>query len=342
MRQRSSHHIFGIVLAIVFLLCGVTSFSGCANDANVIINTPKIADSLDIVLGERGGIIALSPDGSRLVVVNSNSLTVYETTSGKIVSEYSNSKSLTQGGVEFGIDSKKLLVFYYGPHSSVLYDISRLQASIITTVPTYSHSHLTDDGKTIIANESRDSTFYIGLYSTNDGSLLKELHPSHYTVPEWGLGYLRDENSIAYIVNDSIPYCNIWNILTDKEERNFKISREIIGVMTFSEEGLTSTFPIDNLVFPIYNTLTGVQSGMIGSGPSGADWEMPHAISKRFFYSAGGNRSVLIYDIAEKKNIQFKIYPEASQHQRLCVSRQENCVAVISNASIRLWRLDLP
>ena len=342
MKQRSSHHIFGIVTAILFLLCGVTSFTGCANDATVA--TPKIADSLDIMTGcKYNGIVGLSPDGTRVAVWYPGSLQVFETSNGKLVSEFKNNPQDFPDHCEFSVDNKRFLLSS-NYSATVVYDVSQATANILLTLPSVTDAHLFDDGTKIIAGGAKGSNPpSLTIYSIPNGNVLTELHPKNFYNGVYGLGFLRVENYILYGTEHS--ECVLWSISTDKEVSRYYVQSIAVDLL-FSEEGQTLTYNSENGVFPIYDTRTGkiISIPDLHNYSGGVHAQL--VVTKDFVYAGKfldiyhTLLAVQVLNIADGSVALSKQLPDSVSFIQIAASRQQNCVAVLlTNGLVRLWRM---
>ena len=262
MKQRSSHNILSITFAIVFLLCGVSAFTGCANDATVVTNTPKIADSLDIMTEFRGhsfydeeGFIELSPDGTRLAVWYPGSLRIYETSNGKIVSEVKIDSQTVFGYCQFSLDKKKLMLT--GKYPTVIYDISKPVAVMLLTLPN-AYGRMFDDGLSLIAGGTYGVFYLLNIYSIPDGNIIKEFHPIEYAYPTDGMLLNQNNNTLVYISDLDQYSAIVWSLTDDKKISSFLVDGDP-NRYYFSEDGYILTKFSDLRYIHIYNALTGLE-----------------------------------------------------------------------------------
>ena len=345
MKQRSSYHIFSIIFAIIFLQCGASSFTGCANDATVVTNTPKIADSLDIMTGFRSngfvdkGFIGLSPDGTRLAVWYPGSLSIYETSNGKIVSEVTVDSQLVFEYCQFSLDKKKLMLS--GRYPTVIYDISKNVAIVLLTLPN-AYGRMYDDGLSLIAGGTYGDPPLLNIYSIPDGRVIKELHPIEYVYLDEAMLLNQSKNIIVYI--SALEYSAIvWSLTDDKKISSFHVDGDP-NRYYFSEDGTILTKWSDLRYIHVYNALTGLEIIRLTTASFEGSPLPFSTFTKDYIYTAQLKDSIVsmnVLHITDAKTFIKKSLPNNSRSQSIAASLQQNCVAVLlTNGLVRLWRID--
>ena len=347
MKQRSSHNTLGIAIAIIFLLCGVSSFTGCANDASVV--TPKIADSLDIMTEFRGhsfydeeGCIELSPDGTRLAVWYPGSLRIYETSNGKIVSEAKIDSQTVFGYCQFSLDKKKLMLSRnYGP--TIIYDITKPVATISLSLPRSSDARMFDDGLSLVAGGAYDEPPLLNLYSIPEGDVIKELHPTEYANAYDGTLLNQSKKIIVYISAIDQYSAIVWSLTDDKKISSFLVDGDP-NRYYFSEDGYILTKFSDLRYIHIYNALTGLEILKLRGDSFDGRSLFASRYTKDYMYTVQRKDSLVsmnVLDITNVKTLMKKSLPNNILPQSIVASRQQNCVAVLLfNGLVRLWRMD--
>ncbi|MEP7234402.1 MAG: carboxypeptidase-like regulatory domain-containing protein [Ignavibacteriota bacterium] len=299
---------------------------------------------IPVVTNTQGGVIGLSPDGTRLAVFNTPTLTVYDTKTGNILSQATvpgTKPYYYDGRIEFSVDnSKVLLASTYSP--TVLFDVSGATGSVVISIGSISGAKLYDDGTKIIAMQSKGypNPPVINVYLAADGSILKTLHPVVANVNDsaGGFGFIRDEDAVIFPDDKSTMSAHVWSVATDAESRNFAMTGYSY-TFSSSAEGLTVAASSNYTDFDCYDSKTGLKSGAISLGTTSRYG--PITLTKNYGYSSvqsGGAMVIKISKISDGTSV-LKLLPTGSSVSNIAASRNEQYVAAATSDKIRIWKL---
>jgi len=287
--------------------------------------------------------IALSPDGSRIAVGAATKLTVYDATTGNVLSS-APITATSYGALEFSLDGMKLLAS--AGTATNLYDVSGASATLVISIPNLLGAKLYDDATKIIAETN---TGQVSLFSTTDGSVLKTLSitlpqnkPSTLPTGAYGVfGFDRDEDAI--VSENQTASAQVWGITTDAIIRNFPVTGAYY-YFTSSEDGRTIATTTYNLPTSCFDTKTGTKLGDL-AGISGSTRDSVAGggllVTQNFGYAAtslNGAVAIKIIKISDGTS-SVRLLSAGGSVQSMAASRNEKYLAAAQNGKIRIWKI---
>jgi hypothetical protein len=316
----------------------IGNISLCGNGTQTYIDIPT-----DTTVNQQGELIAFSPDGSELASLSLQKLTVYNTTTGKILSQGNVSNQVYYyRSMEFSKDNRKLLLAS-DYQATQLYDVSGAAIALLVTLPQVSGAKLYDDGSKIIAMQSMvyPNPPVINVYSAADASVLTTLHPFIANVSDsiGSFGLINDENAIVFPDRKTTGTDRVWSVATDGELRNFSV----IGTsFTFaaSEDALTVASSTDYSSYTCYDVKTGQSRGIVNiAGSKGRYGGL--TLTKNNGYAidqVNGAYVIRVIKISDGTST-IKLLPASSTALSVAASRNEQYLAAATTTKIRVWKL---
>jgi len=353
----------GALLSTAFFL-----LAGCRSHPSDADNSPSaIPTFIDITMStnQPGNFISLSPDGTRLASLRSSRLTIYDTKTGKILSQAGNVPSdnnIDYITLEFSVDNIKILLSSSGYHSfsqgnsSLVFDISKDSATQLVAIAA-GKARLYDDGSKIIAMSRMSSTTDIlSIYSTANGSVIKELYPPfsyHFDSLGGNFGLIKDEDAIIFPKQSAKwsdgDYNYVWSVSIDTFVRKFStVDTSLFPTYRFSvsADGLVaaSGSPYYGLygLWAFYDTKTGQQIGSrINIVSKTWGFHPPFILTKNFVYVAdliNDSSAIKIIKLLDGTSTVLTM-PSSNYLPSITASRDGRYVAGAVDNIVRIWKL---
>lgn len=307
-------------------------------------NTQTVVDI--VVMGKEGASMVLSPDGTRLAVLEfGGGLTIYETNGGTKVCEGTVSGVVSRYNLrmQFSVDNSKLMLMSVLERTDI-YSVASATPILLSTVLNTMYALMYDDGTKLIASAPGSGSWVVGEFSTSDGSLLRSITPTNM-VDSIGMFGLREaDNALLYYDVKTSGLFRAASLLTGLDLWSYNLAglkwREV-----YSSDGEVVAVTSDYTTYSCYDSKSGtkladVKSNSQNSGITGGGL----ALTKNYAYSVVSSDSTHASLLISTKKFSdgtpgVKLLPSGTNVRAMSVSRGDEYLAALHNSGIRIWKL---